>query len=200
MRITAREGGVLGWSHRSAEAILKALTAGDVYRALWRHKFFIVVLTAVFVGATWYVTSRQTRTYEASTLVRVQERGSNADSASAALLAQTYAKLISSGALDDEIRALLARCSRLNASSQSFALPRSARDATTRLCMSLGGVSSGQVAPRTVSEVKLSASPVEDLDLLSITTRSRNPTSAMVVANAASFAGGSFIPTTGARC
>jgi len=175
------------------------LTAADVYRALWRHKLFIVVLTAVFVGATWYVTSRQTRTYEASTLVRVQERDSNTPSTSSALLAQTYAKLISSGALDDEIRALLARCSRLNASSQSPALPRSARAATTRLCESLGGTGGGRTAPRRVSEVELSGSPVEDLDLLSITARSRNPTSAVVVANATPLALRTFIRRTGAR-
>jgi capsular polysaccharide biosynthesis protein len=175
------------------------VTAGDVYRALWRHKFFIVALTAVFVGATWYVTSRQTRTFEASTLVRVQERGSNTPSTSAALLAQTYAKLISSGALDDEIRALLARCSRPNASSQSPGLPRSARAAATRLCESLGGTSGARTSPRRVSEVELSGSPVEDLDLLSITARSRNPTSAMVVANATPLALMIFIRRTGAR-
>jgi capsular polysaccharide biosynthesis protein len=175
------------------------LTAGDVYRALWRHKFFIVALTAVFVGATWFVTSRQTRPYETSTLVRVQEQESNNPITSSALLAQSYAKLISSGALDDEIRALLARCSRLNASSQSPALPRGARAATTRLCRSLGATSGGRTAPQMVSEVELSGSPVEDLDLLSITARSRNPTSAMVVANATPLALRMFIRRTGAR-
>jgi uncharacterized protein involved in exopolysaccharide biosynthesis len=48
------------------------LTAGDVYRALWRHKVFIAVLTAAFVTATWYATKQQTQTYEASALVRAQ--------------------------------------------------------------------------------------------------------------------------------
>jgi capsular polysaccharide biosynthesis protein len=89
-------------------AILRTLTAGDVYRALWGHKFFIAALTAALVGATWYVTSREARTYEASTLVRVQARGPTAGDAAAALrasqtLAQTYETLISSGALNDEI-------------------------------------------------------------------------------------------------
>jgi capsular polysaccharide biosynthesis protein len=172
----------------------KTVTAGDVYRALWRHKFFIVALTAVFVGATWYVTSRETRTYEASTLARVQERGPNSDTTSAALLAQTYAKLISSGALNDEIRELLGRCSRVSSTPS-----RSARAATRRMCNSLGGASGGRAAPRMVSEVELSGSPVEDLDLLSITARSRNPTSAMVVANATPLALRTFIRRTGTR-
>lgn len=175
------------------------MTAGDVYRALWRHKFFILALTAALVGATWYVTSRETRKYEASTLVRVQERGSDAAITSAALLAQTYAELISSGALDDEIRTLLATCSRVNASSQRSGPPGSARAATTRLCRSLGGTSGVRAAPQMVSEVELSGSPVEDLDLLSITARSRNPTSAMVVANATPLALRRFIRRTGAR-
>jgi capsular polysaccharide biosynthesis protein len=170
------------------------VTAGDVYRALWRHKFFIAALTAVFVGATWYVTSQETRTYEASTLARVQERGPNPDTTSAALLAQTYAKLISSGALNDEIRALLGRCSRVNSTPS-----KTARAATRRMCNSLGGTSGGRAAPRMVSEVELSGSPVEDLALLSIKARSRNPTSAMVVANATPLALRTFIRRTGTR-
>jgi capsular polysaccharide biosynthesis protein len=168
------------------------VTAGDVYRALWRHKFFIAALTAIFVGATWYVTSQETRTYEASTLARVQERPPSSDPTATALLAQTYAELISSGALNDEIRALLARCSRVNSTPS-----RSARAATRRMCNSLG-TSGGRVALRRVSEVELSGSPVEDLDLLSITARSRNPTSAMVVANATPHALRTFIRSTGA--
>ena len=184
----------LAWPPAKAEAILKVLTAGDVYRALWRHKFFIVALTAVFVGVTWYVTSQQTSKYEASTLLRVQERGLRAGDASAALrasqtLAQTYAKLIGSGALRSQIETLVATC--------STASQKSAGGASS--CRSLGLTSNGGVAPPGISDVKLSASPVQDLDLLSITARSRNPTSAMVVANAAPLALRTFIRRTGSR-
>jgi protein tyrosine kinase modulator len=92
--------------------MLTAVTAGDVYRALWRHRFLIVVLTSVVVGATWFATSRQGKRYEASTLVRIQERGPNAGDASAALqasatLAQTYAQIIDSGALKRQIRKVI---------------------------------------------------------------------------------------------
>lgn len=168
------------------------MTAGEVYRALWRHKFLIVVLTAVFVGVTWYVSSQQTSKYESSTLLRVQERGPRAGDASAALnasqtLAQTYAKLVGSGALRGQMGTLVARCS--TASRGGSGSPT--------LCRSLGVEGSGRIVARGISNVTLSASPVQDLDLLSITARSGNPTSAMVVANAAPLALRSFIRKTG---
>ena len=88
------------------------MTAGDVYRALWRHKFVIVVLTAVCVGATWFATSRQTPIYKASTLVRVQQRGAANSFTSldaSVAVAQTYAEIIDSGALDEQARSLARR-------------------------------------------------------------------------------------------
>jgi capsular polysaccharide biosynthesis protein len=88
------------------------VTAEDVYRTLWRHKFLIVALTAACVAATWFVTSQQTRIYKASTLVRIQQRnpGDALSSLQAGeFLAQTYAAIIGSGALDDRVRALSAR-------------------------------------------------------------------------------------------
>jgi capsular polysaccharide biosynthesis protein len=175
------------------------LTAGDVYRALWRHKFFIVVLTAMFVGATLYVSSRESPEYEASTLIRVQERGPRAGDAGAALqaaqtLAQTYAKLVGSGALREEIRALLVRCTGQADSERSVAPEESAR-----VCEPLDDVSNVRVSPRRVAAVPLSASPVEDLDLFTITARSGNPTRAMLAANVAPLALRTFIRRTGAR-
>jgi capsular polysaccharide biosynthesis protein len=79
------------------------VTAGDVYRALWRHKFLILALTAICVAGTWYVTSLQEKTYKASTLVRVQQRGAANSFTSldaSVSIAQTYAEIISSGALN----------------------------------------------------------------------------------------------------
>jgi capsular polysaccharide biosynthesis protein len=190
------------------------LTARDVYRALWRHKFFIVVLTAALVGATWYVTSRQTRTYEASTLVRVRESASSAGNASTALLAattlaQTYSKIIGSGALSGEIETLAAICSSGNPSStnsgRSAAPVKPSGPGTSRnvgspsatSCAWLRGTSRTAIAPRKISQVKVSGSPVEDLDLLSITAQSRNPTNAMLAANAVPPALRSFIRKSG---
>lgn len=144
------------------------MTAGDVYRALWRHKVFIAVLTAAFVGATWYVTKRQTQEYEASALVRVQERGRKAGDAASALqasqtLAQVYAKIIDSGALAGQTKKLVA----------------------------------GKV--RNLSEAKVSATPVQDLDLLTITARSTNARRATVVASATPIALRAFIRDSGSQ-
>jgi capsular polysaccharide biosynthesis protein len=146
------------------------LTAGDVYRALWRHKVLIAVLTAVFVAAAWYATVQQAQQYEASALVRVQERGRKAGDAASALqasqtLAQTYAKIIGSGALDEQTRKLLA----------------------------------GRVALRDLSTVTVSATPVQDLDLLTIKARGQNPRLATLVANATPGALRAFIRGSGSQ-
>jgi polysaccharide biosynthesis transport protein len=143
------------------------LTAGDVYRALWRHKLLIVALTIAFVGATWYATSREARTYEASTLIRIQPAFTGTDALSALQasqrIAQTYAKIIDSDALDARITRLVSR----------------------------------EISPRDLSSVTLSGKPVEDLELLWISARSKDPTRARIVANAAPTALRRFIQDTG---
>lgn len=143
-------------SEAEFEVSSKALTAGDVYRALWRHKLLILVLTAVCVGAAWYATSLQERTYEASTLVRIQQRTVDPGETFASLqaserLARTYARIIGSGALEGQIAERVA----------------------------------DRIRPDAVSEVEVSADPVEDLGLLWISALSENPTRATIVANAA---------------
>jgi capsular polysaccharide biosynthesis protein len=204
------------------------VTAGDVYRALWRHKFFIVVLTAVFVAAAWYATSQQARRYEASTLVRVQERGDtgNASLVAAQTLAETYAKIIGSGALKGDIKTFVAGCASGNPSSLKGFLPpvaprraqtsspngslpsttrsvrraaaaRRFRRAYTQACRAIGVTSRGLVAPRKISEVKLSGSPVQGVDLLTISARSKTPANATIAANAAPWALRAFIRRTG---
>jgi capsular polysaccharide biosynthesis protein len=194
-----------GYSHRT-------VTAGDVYRALWRHKFFIVVLTAACVAAAWYVTSRQTQMYEASSLVRVQERGPLAGTASAALqasqdLAQTYAKIIGSGALNDDIRALVLRCT---SQRSAAATPptggsgqgnsaRARQVARVRSCAWLTGPNRKLGRPRKIAEVKLSGEPIEELSLLTLRARSETPRNAVLVADAAPSALRIFIRKTGPR-
>jgi capsular polysaccharide biosynthesis protein len=201
----------LGWPQRSTEAILKTLTAGNVYRALWRHKLFILVLTAAFVAAVVYATVQQDREYEAGMLMRVQERGPTAGNASAALqasqdLAQTYAKIIGAGALRGEIRTFVAECGRRRASPQNpppaptgQGKSKSSTDKgpPAGSCESLGATGNSRLSPRRVSEVSVSASPVQDLDLLSITARSKDPTNARIAANSVPWALRAFIRNTG---
>jgi polysaccharide biosynthesis transport protein len=144
------------------------MTASDVYRALWRRWFLIVVLTALVVGTTWYATSRQTRTYEASTLVRLQQRSGNAGDAfneiqAAALLAQSYGQIIDSGVLDGPVSSLAAT----------------------------------QLPPEQLANLTISASPVASLDLLSISASGPNAVATTVAANAAPQALRNFISQSG---
>jgi capsular polysaccharide biosynthesis protein len=172
-----------GYSHRT-------VTAADVYRALWRHKWFILVLTGACVAAAWYATAQQAERYEASALVRAQERGAAVGNASAALqasqdLAQTYARMIRSGALQEDMRRLIASCARPNV-----------RVARATSCQWLMGRRRAGLEPGTISSVKLTADNVQDLDLLSITARSENRRDALIAAAAAPDALRSFIRRT----
>ena len=186
------------------------------------------MLTAVFVAAAWYATSRQAQRYEASTLARVQERGDtgNASLVAAQTLAQTYAEIIGSGALKGDIQTFVAGCAsgkpsslkgflppvaprRARTSSLKGSLPlttpsvrraaatRRFRKSYTRACRSIGVAARGRVAPRKVSEVRLSGSPVQGVDLLSIAARSKGPANATIAANAAPWALRAFIRRTG---
>jgi capsular polysaccharide biosynthesis protein len=204
------------------------LTAGDVYRALWRHKFFILVLTAVFVGATLYATSQQATRYEASTLVRVQELGDtgNASLLAAQTLAETYARIIGSGALKGDIKTFVAGCASghpsslegflppvttrhaptsspngsvpsISSSARRAAAARRFRSAYSQACRAIGVTSRSLVAPRKVSEVQLSGSPVQGVDLLTISAQSKTRGNPTIAANAALWALRAFIRRTG---
>jgi capsular polysaccharide biosynthesis protein len=70
----------------------------DVYRTLWRHKVLIIATTVLLVAATAVLTSRQTKLYTASSLVRVQHNIRDGQEALGALmtgerLARTYEPL-----------------------------------------------------------------------------------------------------------
>jgi protein tyrosine kinase modulator len=126
----------------------------DVYRALWRHKAFIVILTAGLATAVWFLTERQTPIYEASTLIRVEQKIVDPGQADRSLdvgerLAKTYAKI---------------------AETRQIAL---------QVFTQLGG----QV-PLDQIEGKISAQPIQDLELLSISARNRDPARAQLIANA----------------
>lgn len=133
----------------------------DVYRALWRRRFLILILTAATVGATYAVVSRQTKIYESATLVRVQGRVTDPTQVGSALgvaqqMAQTYAQIVTTDAI------------------------------ATKVYKSLD-----KRVPR--DHVRLSANPVQGLDLLYITAKSPNPQEAADVANAAPVALREFI-------
>jgi capsular polysaccharide biosynthesis protein len=88
------------------------VSVSEIYRTLWRHRIFIVVLTALVVGTAFYWTSRQPKLYTASSLVRVQQNVRNADEALGALLtgerlARTYEQIAETSTIRELVKAQL---------------------------------------------------------------------------------------------
>ena len=75
----------------------RVMTVAEVYRALWRRRFLIGLMTLALVAVVAAVTSQQTKLYKASVLVRVEQKGTTAADQfgslqTGALLAGTYAR------------------------------------------------------------------------------------------------------------
>src|SRR5688572_13360424 len=88
------------------------MSVGDVYRALWRHKYLIVVLTGALVAAAWFLTSRQQPQYTAASLVRIQQTINDPAEAFGALqaggrLAQTYERIVRTSTIARKVHANL---------------------------------------------------------------------------------------------
>jgi succinoglycan biosynthesis transport protein ExoP len=144
------------------------VAVADVYRALWRHKWFIAILTAGLAAAVWFLTSRQQPIYQASTLIRVQQQiepGNTGETLRALeageRLAETYAKAATTDTIAQQIYADL-----------------------------------DQRVPVEEIAGEISAEPVRDLDLLWIRVRSPIPARAQLIANAAPAALQDFIEET----
>lgn len=144
------------------------MPAADVYRALWRHRVLIILLTIVAGIAAYAFTRTQPKIYEASALVRIQQRAPNSD--------ETYGS-VSSLELGQRLAQTYARIVQTNSIRQRVA-----------------DEVSGNVP---IDDVTISASPVGDVELLSISARSERPRAAATVANATTTALRSFITETG---
>jgi capsular polysaccharide biosynthesis protein len=148
------------------------MPATAFYSALWRHRLLIIVLTALAGIAAYLVASSRPEVYEASSMVRVQQRaGSPGDTFGSVgslevgqRLAQTYAKIVTTRSIRQRVVTSLAT---------------SPRDAVP------------------LTEIHLTAEPIGDVDLLRITAESGNPRTAAVVANAAASSLKQFITETG---
>jgi capsular polysaccharide biosynthesis protein len=80
----------------------------DVYRALWRRRLLILILTVATVGAAYAVVSRETKIYKSTTLVRVQGRVSDLTQVGSALgvaqhLAQIYSHIVTTNAIAKQV-------------------------------------------------------------------------------------------------
>ncbi len=85
------------------------MAVSTVYRTLWRHKLFVLVLTAGLAVAVYVVTSRQDKQYTAAALVRIEQRVSQPSDLYSALvtgerLARTYALIAETSSVHDLVR------------------------------------------------------------------------------------------------
>lgn len=85
------------------------MTIADVYRTLWRHKLFILLLTVGMAAAAYFLTSRQPKEYTASSLVRIEQKGVQASDLYGSLitgerLARTYALIAETRAVRELVR------------------------------------------------------------------------------------------------
>jgi capsular polysaccharide biosynthesis protein len=140
------------------------MPAADVYRALWRHRLMILLLTAVAAVAAFLYTRTQPTIYQAGALVRIQQRAPNAtDLGTLELgerLARTYAEIVKTRSMKERV--------------------------ADRLPQNVPG-----------SAYSISASPVGDVELLSVTAQSESPRLAAQAANATAAALQDFITETG---
>jgi capsular polysaccharide biosynthesis protein len=75
------------------------MAAMDLYRALWRRRYMIIVLSALITVTAWVSSSAEPKVYKASTLIRIQQTITNPTDAGSALgvsqhLALTYAQIV----------------------------------------------------------------------------------------------------------
>lgn len=145
------------------------MSFAELYRALWRYKWAILLLTAAMVAATALLTSRQDKVYEAETLVRVRPGGDasnpNEQLEASSRLAQLYVEVADVGALDQAVEAALA----------------------------------GRLDPPQLGEDEVRAQQNKDLDLVFLRGRSPDPRRAELVANAVPAALLGFIERSGSQ-
>ena len=85
-----------------------AMAAIDLYRALWRRRYMIVLLTALITVTAWARSSSEPKVYKASVLVRVQQAISDPTQAGTAIgvsqhLALTYAQIVGAYSIGNRV-------------------------------------------------------------------------------------------------
>jgi capsular polysaccharide biosynthesis protein len=154
-------------SRRPGGQVQDVVNTFEFYGALWRHKIFISAMTAIFIASALVLTLREQKIYQASSLVRVQQLISDPGQALGVL-----------------------------AASAQLAQTYGKIVETSTIAERIANDSKGQLP---LSEVNghVSGSPVQGLDMLTISARSPDPLTAEKIANAAPHALESFIRQTG---
>jgi capsular polysaccharide biosynthesis protein len=143
------------------------MTIADVYKALWRHRLLILVLTSLVVALTWFATEQRTEIYKSSVLVRVSQPVNDPNQAFGVLeagqqLAQIYAKIVETRLLAEDVYAGL-----------------------------------NKSVPLSQIEGQIHGSPLQNLELLSVSATNPNPVRAATIANAVPDALRAFVKHSG---
>ena len=90
------------------------MSVGDVYRTLWRRKYFVLLVLGIVVATAFLLTSRQTKLYTAYSLIRVQQTVQSENEVLGALvtgerLARTYERIAETYAIREIVDADLRR-------------------------------------------------------------------------------------------
>ena len=90
----------------------RAMAAIDLYRALWRRRYMIVLLTALITVTAWARSSSEPKTYKATVLIRVQQAIKDPTQAGNAIgvsqhLALTYAQIVGAYSIGNRVYRVL---------------------------------------------------------------------------------------------
>jgi capsular polysaccharide biosynthesis protein len=143
------------------------MTAADVYKALWRRWILIVTLTALVVAGAWFATAQRTKVYRSSALIRISQPISDPGQAFGILEAGQQL-------------------------AQTYA-----RIVETSTIADTVYENLGRQVPLAEINGNIHGSPLQNLELLSVTVDSVNPRRAALIANATPVALRNFIKASG---
>jgi capsular polysaccharide biosynthesis protein len=143
------------------------MTAADVYRALWRRRLLIVALTTLVVAGAWFATVQRTKIYRSSVLIRVSQPINDPGQAFGILEAGQQL-------------------------AQTYARIVQTRTVSDTIYEQLG-----KQIPLSEIEGNIHGTPLQNLELLTVSAESPSPRRAALIANAAPAALTSFIKKSG---
>lgn len=143
------------------------MTAADVYKALWRRRILIAALTTLVVAGAWVATAQQTKMYRSGALIRVSQPINDP--------AQAFGILEAGQQL-----------------AQTYARIVQTRTIALTIYQNLG-----KQVPLSEIEGNVHGTPVQNLEMLTVTADSPSPARAAVLANATPVALRAFIKQSG---
>jgi succinoglycan biosynthesis transport protein ExoP len=143
------------------------MTAADVYKALWRRWILIVALTALVVAGAWFATGQRTKIYRSGVLIRISQPISDPTQAFGILEAGQQL-------------------------AQTYARIVETHTIAQTIYQDLG-----RQVPLAEIEGNVHGSPLQNLELLTVTVDNVSPRRAALIANATPVALRTFIKSSG---